>query len=240
MRSLALIPARSGSKRVIDKNIYPINDHPLLAYAIRSALDSHLFDDIYVCTDSQHYAEIAIKYGAKCPSLRPADNSQSSSPDASWIEWFFSVNPSCISYDYAAILRPTSPFRKPHTIIRAFDIFLSSGADTLRAVRPVSEHPGKMWVFQCNHIVPLIPLSLSHVPFHSNQTCELFTCYVQDASLEIFTVSNFLSTHSITGSSVLPFFNVGHEGFDINTMQDVQLMHQLIDANIASPYDFVL
>jgi CMP-N,N'-diacetyllegionaminic acid synthase len=236
MKALALIPARSGSKRVKNKNIYELEGHPLLAYAIRSALDSNCFDAVHVCTDSLLYSNIAIKYGASCPSLRPDTNSHSTSPDASWIQWFFSEHPEYRDYDYAAILRPTSPFRKPVTIERAFRLFLASKSDTLRAVRQVSEHPGKMWIDQCGCIVPLIPLSMSGVPFHSNQTCALFTCYVQDASLEIFTIANFLSNNSITGASVLPFFNQDNEGFDINTPSDIIEMHRLIDSNLALPY----
>ena len=68
---LALIPARSGSVRIPDKNIYNVNGHPLLAYSINSALNSGIFEDVVVCTDSSKYAEIASYYGAKVPSLRP-------------------------------------------------------------------------------------------------------------------------------------------------------------------------
>jgi len=238
MKSIALIPARSGSQRVKDKNIYLLEGHPLLAYAIRSAIDSNIFNAVHVCTDSALYSDIATKYGALCPILRPNETASSSSPDSSWIQWFFSVHPEYKEFDFAAILRPTSPFRTPATINRAFKTFLESSSDTLRAVRPVTEHPGKMWIEQSGCIIPLIPLSLAGVPFHSNQTCELFPCFIQDASLEIFTIKNFLSTNLITGSSVLPFVNHDFEGFDINTPADIKEMHQLIDAKIAFPYRF--
>ena len=238
MKSLALIPARSGSQRVKDKNIYPLEGHPLLAYSIRAAIDAQCFEAVHVCTDSPVYSDIATSYGALCPILRPINNSLSSSPDSSWIQWFFSAHPEYTKFDYAVILRPTSPFRLPSTIIRAFDLFLESTSDTLRAVRPVTEHPGKMWIDQAGCIVPLIPLFLSGVPLHSNQTCELFQCFIQDASIEIFTIDKFLTTCSITGSSILPFFNRDYEGFDINTFVDIHEMHRLIDAKLAAPYRF--
>ena len=107
-------------------------------------------------------------------------------------------------------------FRNQETIKRAYKVFLDSDADTLRAVRPVTEHPGKMWVKQKDCIVPLIPLSLSGIPFHSNQTNTLFEVFVQDASLEIFTIQTFLDSNSITGSKIVPFFAMGREGFDLN------------------------
>ena len=64
MRSIAIIPARSGSKGLPDKNIRPLNGKPLLAYSIEAALASGLFDTVHVSTDSERYADIARQYGA--------------------------------------------------------------------------------------------------------------------------------------------------------------------------------
>lgn len=67
MRSIAIIPARSGSKGLPDKNIRPLNGKPLLAYSIEAALASGLFDTVHVSTDSERYADIARQYGADEP-----------------------------------------------------------------------------------------------------------------------------------------------------------------------------
>ena len=64
---VALIPARSGSKRVPDKNIRPLAGHPLIAYSIAAALQSGIFDAVIVSTDSDRYADIARHYGAEIP-----------------------------------------------------------------------------------------------------------------------------------------------------------------------------
>jgi len=196
---LALIPARSGSVRIPDKNIYNIGGHPLIAYAIISAINSNIFDQVIVSTDSKEYADIATYYGAKVPAIRPFSISQKESPDCEWIKWILN-NIECNHNDLACILRPTSPFRTSNTIKRAHYAFIDSDADTLRAVKPVSEHPGKMWVRQQDSIIPLIPLSISGVPMHSNQTNLLFDVFIQDASIEIFTIKNFIKSGSITGS----------------------------------------
>jgi len=74
---VALIPARSGSIRVKDKNIRLFGSHPLLAYAIAAARDSSVFDEIIVSIDSEHYAEIARYYGAEVPFLRPEEQATS-------------------------------------------------------------------------------------------------------------------------------------------------------------------
>ena len=72
MKNIAVIPARSGSKGLPDKNIRPVNGKPLLAYTIEAALESGCFDTVHVSTDSERYAEIARQYGADVPFLRSA------------------------------------------------------------------------------------------------------------------------------------------------------------------------
>ena len=70
MSKLAIIPARSGSKRISNKNIIDFFGKPIIAYSIEAALSTKLFDEVMVSTDSEEIAEIARKYGAKVPFLR--------------------------------------------------------------------------------------------------------------------------------------------------------------------------
>ena len=70
MKNLAIIPARSGSKGLPDKNIKPLLGKPLMAYSIEAAIASGVFDEVMVSTDSEKYAEIAKSWGAKVPFLR--------------------------------------------------------------------------------------------------------------------------------------------------------------------------
>ena len=67
MKNLAIIPARKGSKGIKDKNIKLLNGRPLMAYTIQAALESGLFEQVVVSTDSEEYAEIARKFGAEVP-----------------------------------------------------------------------------------------------------------------------------------------------------------------------------
>lgn len=231
---LALIPARSGSLRIPNKNIELLGGHPLLAYSVVSALNSGFFSEVVVSTDSISYAEVARYYGASVPGLRPEEISQSLSPDREWVKWIFDTEPGYLNHEYACIIRPTSPFRTSKTIKRAVREFkMNKNCDTLRAVRKTKEHPGKMWVRQGNCIIPLIPLCNGEVPMHSNQTAALFEVYVQDASLEIFSSKNFLSTGQITGNSILPFFSSGHESMDINHPEDLITARALLRAGLA-------
>ena len=145
---VALIPARSGSKRLAHKNVRPLGEHPVIAYTIAAAVASKVFDAVIVSTDSEAYADIARHYGAETPFLRPAEASGDRSPDIDWVSLTIDrLDASGRRYDAFSLLRPTSPFRKPETIQRAWRQFLAAeGADSLRAVEPVEQHPGKMWV----------------------------------------------------------------------------------------------
>jgi N-acylneuraminate cytidylyltransferase len=175
---VALIPARSGSKRVPDKNIRPLAGHPLISYSITAALQSRVFSAVIVSTDSNRYADIAEYYGAEVPFMRPADFAGDSSPDIEWVTYTMDqLRKTGRKYDCFSILRPTSPFRKPETIRRAWQSFLTQeGVDSLRAVEKCSQHPGKMWVIRGNRMLPLLPLGPADRPWHSSQypTCPKF------------------------------------------------------------------
>jgi CMP-N,N'-diacetyllegionaminic acid synthase len=227
---VALIPARSGSKRVPDKNIRPLAGHPLIAYTIAAARQSEIFTDVIVSTDSKGYADIAGYYGAEVPFLRPAEIAGDHSSD---IEWLASalrhLQDEGREYDCFSILRPTSPFRLPGTIQRAWQAFLAEmGVDSLRAVEKCTQHPGKMWVVQGRRMTPLLPLGPAEQPWHSSQYPSLPEVYVQNASLEIAWSRVVLTDRTITGNVVMPFFTTDYEGFDVNNEYDWQLAEHTV------------
>src|SRR6218665_1230668 len=83
MSNIAIIPARGGSKRIPRKNIKDFCGKPIIAYSIRAALDSQLFDEVMVSTDDEEIAEISKQYGANVPFFRSADNSNDYATTAS-------------------------------------------------------------------------------------------------------------------------------------------------------------
>ena len=121
---VALIPARSGSERVRDKNIRPLAGHPLLAYAIASARQAGIFDRIVCSTDSGKIAEVAQRYGADIPFLRPAEFATSTSPDIEWIT--HALEQLDEHYDLFAIVRATNPFRGPDVLRRGLEQLLAT------------------------------------------------------------------------------------------------------------------
>lgn len=220
--AVALIPARSGSKRVADKNVRRLAGHPLLAYSIAAARASDVFTDVIVSTDSERYARIARHYGAEVPFLRPVEIAGATSPDIEWVELtLMQLRQAGREYDCFSILRPTSPFRKAATIRRAWQAFLAeTGVDSLRAVEKCKQHPGKMWVLGARHMVPLLPLGPRSQPWHSSQYAALPEVYVQNASLEIAWSRVVWEQRTIAGDRLMPFLTEGDEGVDINDAED--------------------
>lgn len=232
---IALIPARSGSKRVAGKNIRVFGGHPLLAYAVSSARASGVFARVIVSTDSPEYAAVARHYGADVPFLRPAELSGDVSPDFDWVDFTMkSLADAGDRYDSFSILRPTSPFRQASTIQRAFGQFQADpGADSLRAVERCRQHPGKMWVVRGQRMTPLLPLWTNAQPWHSSQFQALPEVFVQNASLEIAWSRVVFERGTIAGDVVAPFLTEGYEGFDINRPEDWAAAEALLSSGAA-------
>jgi len=229
-RCVALIPARSGSKRILNKNIKKLNNKPLISYTIKAAIKSKLFDQIILVTDNKKYASIGKRYGAKVPFIRSKNISGSKSPDIQWVKWILKkINYTNCKTDIFFILRPTSPFRTAKTIKKAWNIFFNNRMkiDSLRAVQLCKEHPGKMWMVKKNYIVPIIKSKIKGTPWHSNQYSALPKIYIQNASLEISWVKNPLKNNLIAGNKIFPFYTNDYEGFDINVIEDWEKAEKL-------------
>jgi len=116
MKKIAVIPARSGSKGLRNKNIIDLCGKPLMAYSIEAALQSGLFEKVIVSTDSEEYAAIARKFGADVMMRGEALSNDTATT--------FDVLKDLLArleegYDYFVLLQPTSPFRNSFHIKEA-------------------------------------------------------------------------------------------------------------------------
>ena len=145
---LALIPARSGSKSVPDKNVRLVAGKPLLAHSIEHALAAPSITRTLVSTDSEAYAALAREYGAEVPFLRSAEFAQDLSTDLevfthalAWLQEHEDYLP-----DVCVHLRPTSPVRRIEDIEAVIRILLENkNLHSVRSVYPASDPPFKMW-----------------------------------------------------------------------------------------------
>lgn len=238
---VALIPARGGSKRVPGKNIRSLGGHPLLAYSIAAARESGVFQDVIVSTDDAVTADVARRYGAEVPFMRPQAMAADLSRDIEWVAYTVDrLAAEGRSYHAFSILRPTSPFRQADTVRRAWNLFRGrSDADSLRAVERCKQHPGKMWVVEGDLMRPLMPGGTTREPWHSSPYQSLPEVYVQNASLEIAWVRVVRDSGTIAGDRIVPFMTDEYEGFDINDTFDWWLAEELLrrgEASLPDPH----
>lgn len=146
VKNIAIIPARSGSKGVKDKNIRMLNGKPLMAYTIEAALNSKQFACVHVSTDSEEYAKIAVQYGAEVPFLRSKE--MASDTASSWDtvrEVLRRYKELGQEFDTIALLQPTSPLRTEKDICNGYQILKDKNADSVISVCKAEHSP--LW---CN------------------------------------------------------------------------------------------
>lgn len=226
MNITALIPARSGSKRIPGKNIKDFFGHPLLAHTVSLAVNSGVYNEIVVSTDDALIGQIANNYGATGWVQRPQEIAEDCSLDIEWIKHvlsFYVKRP-----DILCILRPTNPFRTKKMLVEAMDRFIGGiGFDSMRAVEKVSQHPNKMWQVQGNCIEPVLNDFADNDQF-TKPTQSLPEYYVQNGSLEIIWTRTIEKYNNVCGGHIMPYFTEGYEGFDINTPEDFILAEELV------------
>ncbi len=141
-KRIAIIPARSGSKGLKDKNIKLLNNKPLIAYTIEAAIESKEFDTVFVSTDSEKYADIAKEYGADAHFLRSAVNSADKS--SSWDvvrEVLHQFGIEGQHFDEIMLLQPTSPLRNSDDIINAVNLMKDKNAYVIESLTEMDHSP---------------------------------------------------------------------------------------------------
>ena len=192
--NLAIIPARSGSKGLKDKNIKELNGKPLLVYAILAAQKTKLFDTIHVSTDSVEYAEIAKKWGADEPFLRSAEFAADDATTWDAVKYVLSeYSKRGQTFDTVTVLQPTSPLRTQYDIKRAFQFFEDKKANMISSVCEMDHSP--LWS-------NTLPENLSMEEFEDEQLAylprqALPTYYRENDAIYILKVNHLLNAHNI-------------------------------------------
>lgn len=142
MKHIAIIPARSGSKGLKDKNIKLLAGKPMLAYTIEAAKQSGIFDCVHVSTDSEEYARIARDYGADVPFLRSDELSGDTAGSWDVVRWTIEQYKKLgQAFDCVTLLQPTSPLRTEADIYNTFQLMQEKRADAVVAVCEMDHSP---------------------------------------------------------------------------------------------------
>ena len=223
---LCLIPARSGSKGLKDKNIRDFKGKPLIAHSILQAKECDFVESmrIIVTTDSKKYAEVAKKYGAEVPFIRPADISQDMSTDLEFMKHAVNWLKENENYEADIILqlRPTQPLRKVEDINKTLSIFIENYAnfDSLRTVIEFEKSPYKMYRINNNVLEPLFTSvdDITNEPYNQCRQ-KLPTTYLHNGYIDILKTS-ILQEDKISGSKIFPYIMNKKDSIDIDTEED--------------------
>lgn len=222
---LCIIPARSGSKGMVHKNIKIFKGKPLLAWSIEQAQRCKYYMRIIVSTDSLKYKNIAIKYGAEVPFLRPVEISQDNSTDFELIKHavnFLKIeenyNPEIILH-----LRPTQPLRKVSDINKCLDLFIQNynKYDSLRTIVAFDKSPFKMYSIDTkdNNLIPLFK-EIKNIKEPYNQGRQFLPkTFLHNGYIDIIKTS-ILSKNTISGEKIYPYLMNKNDTIDIDTEDD--------------------
>ena len=225
---LCIIPARSGSKGIVDKNIMDFKGKPLLSWSIEHAQQSKYSKNIkiIVSTDSEKYAEISKQYGAEVPFLRPKNISGDTSSDfecikhcVDWLKENENYEPDIILH-----LRPTQPCRKIEHVNLAIETFINNRGkyDSLRSVIPVEKSPYKMYSINNDELKPLF-CEVNNIKEPYNQARQLLPqCYLHNGYIDILN-TDILTNNTISGNKIYPFVMDMDNNIDIDEEKDIPL-----------------
>ena len=225
MRNIAIIPARSGSKGLKDKNIKLLGGKPLLAYSIDAAIKSGVFDVVMVSTDSEHYADIARECGAEVPFLR--SEKTSSDTASSWdavAEVLANYHSMGKDFDSFMLLQPTSPLRTDANIQEAYAEMEEKQANSVISLCEVDHSP-----LQCN----VLPESLSLGGFirkegQGKRRQDMEQYYRFNGAIYLAKVDFFLENHNIYRDNCFAYVMNKRDSIDIDDEYDFVVAEAVI------------
>jgi len=228
---LALIPARSGSKGVPDKNVRPLGGQPLIAWSIAAAMRSHAIDRVIVSTDSDAYGKIAIKHGAEVPFLRPSEIAADFSPDLEFIlhalDWLGDRGE---EPDLIVHLRPTTPFRTPTHLDAAVEMMATRSTSTgihptaIRSVHEMSTTAYKTMEID-EGVLRQVGAKTTELDRANNPRQDFPVTYLANGYVDVLSTEFIRESGLLHGDQVVPFLTDLALEVDIATDFDLLEYH---------------
>ena len=218
MKSLAIITARGGSKRIPGKNIRKFLGRPIMAYSIEAALNSGAFNEVMVSTDSHEIAELAAGLGASVPFMRSEKTSNDYATTSDVIlEVLEEYAKMGEEITHACCIYPTAPFVTGEKLKLAMERLISEKADTVFPVLPFS-YPPQRGLAVREGVVEFV------YPEHTfTRTQDLEPMYHDAGQFYAINTAAFMKSHSVISGRVLPLIITELEAQDIDTETDWKL-----------------
>jgi phosphoglycerate dehydrogenase-like enzyme/CMP-N-acetylneuraminic acid synthetase len=227
---LAVIQARSGSKGIPKKNIYPINGHPLMTYSIAAAIKSELITEIYVSTDSEEFAQVAREYGAKAPFLRPDHLSGDKVTSVDSLHWAVEEIEKIenTTYDYVVELPAVSPLRDHDDIDQALTKLIETGADSIISMCDTGEkHPIRLKKIIDDQILDFTEEYPEPAAGSRRQDLKPIS-YIRNGAIYSMTRDCLIKEHSRHGKDSRPFTMAPERSVNIDEVMDLMIAEAMM------------
>ncbi len=231
MKILGVIPARGGSKGVKNKNIREINNHPLLAYTIRTSLKSNLITDVVVSTDAKEIQDIALKYGAQSPFLRPDYLSGDTAMAIPTIQHAVLEMEKLkgIKYDYVIMLQPTTPLKLTSDIDSSLKRIINEDAEGIISVVTVdNNHPMKMKKFIGENGISGLLIDYEKPPFENCPRQLLPPVFIVNGAIYATKRDVLINDNTFQGRKCLGYIMPPERSVNIDTEFDLYLAEYIM------------
>jgi CMP-N-acetylneuraminic acid synthetase len=217
--NIALIPLRKGSKSIKNKNIKELNGKPLCYYVIKACLDSKIFSNVFVSTDSTEYANIAKEIGAEI-HIRGAESATDEAPTSLVIDDFLNSYPSTSSI---TIVQATSPLTQSIHLAEAFKLYQQNNASSV--ISCINTHQ-----FRWSNDNPSKPLNFNPSDRKRRQDCK--GDLIEDGAFYILRIEEYKKIKSIPcGDNIVTYKMPFNNKFEIDEPIDFEIMEFLIKNN---------
>ena len=232
MQNIAIIPARSGSKGLPDKNIKELLGKPLMAYSIEAAVASGCFNEVMVSTDSEHYAEIAKSYGANVPFFRSEATSSDTASSWGMVDEVLRNYKSLLGreFDTFCLLQPTSPLRTAEDIKSAYKLYEEQAKFAVVSVCETEHSP--LWSGQ-------LPKNHEFIDFIKPDTAkrrqDAGKFYRLNGAIYIVNIAHFRADTFLYTKGSFAFIMEQKHSIDIDTELDFSLAETILRKNSTPP-----
>lgn len=214
-KTIAIITARGGSKRIPRKNIREFCGKPILAYSIETAIKSHIFDEVMVSTDDEEIKDIALKYGAKVPFMRSAEMSDDNTMTYQvLLEVLNEYRKRDIEFKYMCCIYPTAPFITVDNLNKAMRTLENEGADSIIPMVQFSFPPQRSFVMSDEKITFKWPEN------ELVRSQDLEPMYHDAGQFYFLNVEKFLKNHTLITDNTKPIILDDLEVQDIDNESD--------------------
>lgn len=219
-RSVAIIPARGGSKRIPRKNIRPFAGKPMIAWSIEAALKSGAFDEVIVSTDDEEIAAVATSFGASVPFLRPAELSGDTAAFMPVIRHHLNALPQPASY--ACCVYATAPFIKAERLAEAMTSLRDSEAEFVLTVTPFDYPVQRSLRLDAGNL-----LTFAEPEYALKRSQELEPRYHDAGQFFAGRVPALMQHDAVLFAKCLPLIVPRDEAVDIDTEEDWRFAEKL-------------